>query len=136
MLQFFAVLSDFDYVFPENGLVAYSKGKLLAEQSLSKHLGEENLQSVINWTLKYLSEIKLPLKRGTFIEFRKGMLNVSPIGRNCSQEERDAFEAYDLENGVRCVDAREFPLGKQVVRVPSAKRFMLIGPAGRRWWKP
>lgn len=34
-------------------------------------------------------------RRGTFIEFRMGMLNVSPIGRNCSQEERDEFERYD-----------------------------------------
>ena len=33
--------------------------------------------------------------RGTFIEFRTGMLNISPVGRNCSQEERDAFEVYD-----------------------------------------
>jgi len=23
------------------------------------------------------------------------MLNISPVGRNCSQEERDAFEQYD-----------------------------------------
>ena len=40
----------------------------------------------------------LPLSlpyRGTYIEFRSGMLNVSPIGRNCSQEERDEFEKYD-----------------------------------------
>ena len=35
------------------------------------------------------------LLRGTFIEFRSGMINVSPIGRNCSQEERDEFEKYD-----------------------------------------
>lgn len=40
-------------------------------------------------------------QRGTFIEFRNGMLNVSPIGRNCSQEERDAFEKYDMEHGIR-----------------------------------
>lgn len=33
--------------------------------------------------------------RGTFIEFRNGMFNVSPIGRNCSQEEREEFEKYD-----------------------------------------
>lgn len=54
---------------------------------------------------------------GTFIEFRNGMINVSPIGRNCryfilfyffhskeynsninlfiSVEERNAFEEYD-----------------------------------------
>ena len=28
-------------------------------------------------------------------------LNVSPIGRNCSQEERDEFERFDLKTGIR-----------------------------------
>lgn len=97
-----AVLQDFDYVFSENGLVAYKNGQLIAKQSISKHLGEEKLQEVINFMLKYLSEIEdIPVKRGTFIEFRAGMLNVSPIGRNCSQEERDAFEQHDLKHGIR-----------------------------------
>lgn len=32
---------------------------------------------------------------GTFVEFRNGMLNISPIGRNCSREERNAFNKYD-----------------------------------------
>lgn len=95
------VLDDFDYVFSENGLVAYQDGSLIAEQSLASHLGESALQDLINAILRYLSGIRLPLKRGTFIEFRKGMLNVSPIGRNCSQAERDEFEAYDKQAGVR-----------------------------------
>lgn len=42
-----------------------------------------------------MSNIKLPVKRGTFIEFRKGMLNVCPVGRSCSQEERVQFFEYD-----------------------------------------
>uniref|UniRef100_A0A453DHL7 Phosphomannomutase n=1 Tax=Aegilops tauschii subsp. strangulata TaxID=200361 RepID=A0A453DHL7_AEGTS len=29
------------------------------------------------------------------------MINVSPIGRNCSQEERDDFEKYDKAHNVR-----------------------------------
>ena len=29
------------------------------------------------------------------------MINVSPIGRNCSKEERDEFEKYDKEAGIR-----------------------------------
>jgi phosphomannomutase len=29
------------------------------------------------------------------VEYRTGMINVSPIGRNCSQEEREAFALYD-----------------------------------------
>lgn len=51
------------------------------------------------------ADLKIPVKRGTFIEFRKGMLNVSPIGRNCSQAERDEFERYDKGAGVRCSPA-------------------------------
>lgn len=31
------------------------------------------------------------------------MINVSPIGRNCSQQERDEFEKHDLATGIRCV---------------------------------
>jgi phosphomannomutase len=41
------------------------------------------------------------LKRGTFFEFRSGMFNVSPIGRNCSREERNDYEKFDLEHKVR-----------------------------------
>lgn len=48
----------------------------------------------------FLHRMILP-QRGTFIEFRNGMLNVSPIGRNCSQEERDEFERFDKGAGVR-----------------------------------
>lgn len=43
----------------------------------------------------------MPFKRGTFIEFRSGMINVSPIGRNCSQKERLEFYEYDKENQIR-----------------------------------
>ena len=92
---------QYDYLFAENGLVAYKGGELIATQSLKAHLGEAKLKSFINYILKYLSELDIPVKRGTFIEFRNGMLNVSPIGRNCSQEERDAFEAYDREAKIR-----------------------------------
>jgi hypothetical protein len=42
-----------------------------------------------------LSSFVIERVSGTFVEFRSGMINVSPIGRNCSQEERDEFERYD-----------------------------------------
>eukprot|EP00172_Hildenbrandia_rubra_P001926 Plantae.Rhodophyta-Hildenbrandia_rubra.ctg25615.p1 GENE.Plantae.Rhodophyta-Hildenbrandia_rubra.ctg25615~~Plantae.Rhodophyta-Hildenbrandia_rubra.ctg25615.p1 ORF type:complete len:284 (+),score=57.86 Plantae.Rhodophyta-Hildenbrandia_rubra.ctg25615:358-1209(+) len=95
------VLEMFDYTFAENGLVAYRGKELIATQSIQKHLGESKLQALINFILRYISELDIPVKRGTFIEFRAGMLNVSPIGRNCSQEERDEFERYDSETNVR-----------------------------------
>ena len=40
-------------------------------------------------------------QRGTFFEFRSGMFNISPIGRNCSREERNDYEKFDLEHKVR-----------------------------------
>uniref|UniRef100_A0A673HHJ6 Phosphomannomutase n=1 Tax=Sinocyclocheilus rhinocerous TaxID=307959 RepID=A0A673HHJ6_9TELE len=79
------VINRMDYVFAENGLVAYRFGQLHSVQNIQAYLGEEVLQDFINFCLNYLSKIKLPKKRGTFIEFRNGMLNVSPIGRSCKK---------------------------------------------------
>lgn len=95
------LLNSFHYVFSENGLVAYKDGKFLAEQSIQSHMGDELLQELINFCLSYMSKLKIPRKRGTFIEFRKGMLNVCPVGRSCSQAERDEFDLYDQKHGVR-----------------------------------
>jgi phosphomannomutase len=95
------VLNDFNFVFSENGLVAYENGKLIAETSIKDYLGEEKIKKFVNFVMKELADIDIPVKRGTFIEFRKGMFNISPIGRNCSQEERDAFEVFDKEHEVR-----------------------------------
>ena len=35
------------------------------------------------------------------MEFRNGMINISPIGRNCSKAERDEYEKFDLANNIR-----------------------------------
>lgn len=95
------VIQKVDYVFAENGLVAYKDGTLLSVQSIQAHMGEELLQNFINFCLNYLSTIKLPRKRGTFIEFRNGMLNVSPIGRSCTLEERKEFYELDKKEKIR-----------------------------------
>ena len=41
------------------------------------------------------------MKRGTFVEFRNGMINVSPIGRNATVQERNEYEKFDLEHKIR-----------------------------------
>lgn len=91
----------FDWCFAENGLWAAKDGAVIGETSFKDHLGEEKLKKLINWILRYFADLDIPVKRGTFIEFRQGMLNVSPIGRNCSREERNDFEKFDLEHKVR-----------------------------------
>ncbi|XP_027772856.1 phosphomannomutase-like [Solanum pennellii] len=116
-----SVMNDYDYVFSENGLVAHKDGKLIGKQimSLKSFLGDEKLKEFINFTLRYIANLDIPIKRracqtlllgssknvaasvGTFIEFRSGMLNVSPIGGNCSQEEREEFVKYDKVQKIR-----------------------------------
>lgn len=107
------VTDKYDFVFPENGLVEFKYGKLISKRSIQEEMGEDKLQEFINFCLGYLSKINLPLKRGTFVEFRSGMINVSPVGRSCSQKERDQFEIYDKEHRIRekmiaAID-KEFP---------------------------
>ncbi|XP_077308656.1 phosphomannomutase 1 isoform X2 [Lithobates pipiens] len=95
------VVRKFDYLFAENGTVQYKDGALLSRQAIQNHLGEELLQDLINFCLSYIAMLKLPKKRGTFIEFRNGMLNISPIGRSCNQEERIEFSELDKKEKIR-----------------------------------
>ncbi|SNX87717.1 probable phosphomannomutase [Melanopsichium pennsylvanicum] len=92
---------EFDYVFAENGLTAFKDGQSLASQSFIGWLGEEKYKKLVKFCLRYISELDLPVMRGTFVEFRNGMINVSPIGRNASINERIEFEKYDKVQNIR-----------------------------------
>ncbi|KAI9440529.1 eukaryotic phosphomannomutase [Lactarius indigo] len=94
-------IDDFDFAFAENGLTAYRLGKPLESQSFIKFVGEERHKKLVNFILHYVADLDIPIKRGTFVEFRNGMVNVSPIGRNATIQERHDFEAYDKVHGVR-----------------------------------
>lgn len=140
-------MQDWDFGFAENGLTAYRLGQQLESESFISWLGEEKFKELANFCLHYIADLDIPKKRydlssfpealttdilrvsGTFIEYRNGMINVSPIGRNCryalscvslsrceacsSYEERLEFNAYDNEHHIRekFVDAlrQKFP---------------------------
>jgi phosphomannomutase len=95
------IANDAEFCFGENGLTAHKKGKLIGQTSLKEHMGEENIKKFVNFCLHYIADLDIPIKRGTFVEFRHGMINVSPIGRNCANEERNDFEQYDHEHLIR-----------------------------------
>lgn len=95
------LLAKYEYVFAENGLATHINGMLQAGESILSYLGESKLQTLINFCLRYMSELELPCKRGNFIELRTGMINICPIGRSCSQTERDQFAEYDGEHQIR-----------------------------------
>ena len=120
------VISLFDFCFAENGLTAYRLGQQLASSSFIGWLGEDKYKQLVNFCLRYISEIDCPVKRGTFVEFRlvdkrglalwvrncqgmlvlmninrNGMINVSPVGRNASVQERYDYESYDKQHLIR-----------------------------------
>ena len=95
------VTTLFDFCFAENGLTAYKLGEKLASNSFIKYIGEDQYKELVRFLLHYIADLDIPIKRGTFIEFRNGMINVSPIGRNASTAERNEFEAYDKIHKVR-----------------------------------
>ncbi|EXF76904.1 phosphomannomutase [Colletotrichum fioriniae PJ7] len=95
------VTTLFDFCFSENGLTAYKLGQPLASNSFIKYIGEDQYKELVRFALHHIADLDIPIKRGTFIEFRNGMVNISPVGRNASNEERQAFEAYDKIHNVR-----------------------------------
>nr|OQO23354.1 Phosphomannomutase [Rachicladosporium sp. CCFEE 5018] len=107
------VTTLFDFCFAENGLTAYRLGVPLAAHSFIKWIGEEEYKKLVRFVLHYVADLEIPVKRGTFLEFRNGMVNISPIGRNASIQERKDFNKFDLEHGIRpkFIEAlrKEFP---------------------------
>jgi len=95
------LLTDWDYVFSENGLVVHKDGSHFITKTLVEHLGEDQLKTFINFCLHYLADLDLPVKRGSFIELYNGSLNISPIGRSSNQKERQIFTDYDQKNNIR-----------------------------------
>ena len=56
------IVDEVVWNFSQNGLVAYNNGNLLESNSISKHLGEDNIKRIVNWVMKYLADVDLPIK--------------------------------------------------------------------------
>eukprot|EP01103_Thecamoeba_quadrilineata_P014734 TRINITY_DN4465_c0_g1_i2.p1 TRINITY_DN4465_c0_g1~~TRINITY_DN4465_c0_g1_i2.p1 ORF type:complete len:566 (-),score=93.94 TRINITY_DN4465_c0_g1_i2:60-1757(-) len=93
-------IEEFDYVFSENGLITYKKSALFSEKLITQAYNEDEIQEIINFSLDYLAKLKLPFKRGSFVDFRKGLIAFSPAGGKLKPEEENLWIAFDKENGV------------------------------------
>jgi phosphomannomutase len=91
----------FKYIFSENGLVTYKYGELFHKNDIKVEMGEALIQRVLNYVLIYIAHLQIPYKRGSFVRFRTGMMYLTPIGGDCSAEERAEFAKYDLIHDVR-----------------------------------
>ena len=118
-------MSLFTWKFAENGLVSYCGDELINKTSLIDHIGEGGYQKLVNVCLRVLSHTYVPVKRGQFIELRNGMINISPIGRSCSQKERDEFEAWDKIHKAR--ERMIFKIKEELAEIPELDMQFSIG---------
>ncbi|KAK2196721.1 bifunctional Phosphomannomutase/HAD superfamily/Phosphomannomutase [Babesia duncani] len=102
----------FDYIFSQNGTQAFSNGKIFHSVRITDVIPNDSFHDLLNFCLHYIADLKIPKKRyiklshpysprGTFIECREAVVNISPIGRNCTLEERLEFLKLDNELGIR-----------------------------------
>lgn len=53
----------YDYVFSENGLVAYKDGQHFSTMSIKENMGEANIKTFVNFCLRYMASLDIPKKR-------------------------------------------------------------------------
>lgn len=58
-----SVIDNFDYCFSENGLTAFKLGQPLASASFIEFVGEEEYKKLVNFVLRYLADVDIPIKR-------------------------------------------------------------------------
>ncbi|KAI5192675.1 phosphomannomutase [Nematocida minor] len=96
--------SLFHYCFPENGLMFIKNNEVVSTESYLNFVGEAEHGRMVRSVMKILSELpmnEVPKMRGNFIELRTSMVNISPIGRSCTKEERKEFKELDTANRTR-----------------------------------
>lgn len=60
------VIDQFDYTFPENGLLAYKNGEEFHKMEFKTYLSEEQIKKLVNFILIYIANLDIPIKRYVF----------------------------------------------------------------------
>ncbi|ORM39424.1 Phosphomannomutase [Babesia sp. Xinjiang] len=94
-------LPNFKFIFAENGTQVYEDGVLVKSLDILDFVPEKTLKELVEFSLRYIADLDIPVKRGTFVEHRKSLINLCPVGRNCSAEDRIAFAALDNSKNIR-----------------------------------
>lgn len=132
------VYDSFDFIFSENGLVSWENGKVINEVQIKEVLGDTALRELIDFSLLYMADMDLPFKRGTFFELRTALINIAPMGRNCTYEERLRFNDFDAEHNVlkKFRDALDEKFSKKFNLVFSLGSSISIDCFIEGWRKP
>lgn len=96
------LLSKFERVYQCAGNVLYKGNELVYEREFKLPIEVEHFLNGV------LESSTYPIKTGKHFEQRKGSVNFSTIGRNCTQEQRDAYYEWDKVNKERATIVKNF----------------------------
>jgi phosphomannomutase len=93
-------ISYFKYIFAECGSVVYVDGFLFLEKNMLNVCDRDRLNLLIKRALIKIAEMPI-LHHGNPIDFRKGLVNISPPGMQATSYERNIFLEKDREENLR-----------------------------------
>lgn len=91
----------FKYIFSENGIVSYKGDKKIFEYKMREKLGMDIITKINNYLLENATKNNLFVKTGNFITLRSGLIYYTPIGQECTTEERKLFVELDAKENIR-----------------------------------
>lgn len=90
----------FDYIFCECGSQVYYQNKLIENKNFISTIDRDKLNSIIKLCLKEI--VKMPiLLHGHQIDFRNGLIYISPPGLQATPLERQIFKEMDTKLNLR-----------------------------------
>ena len=90
----------FDKIFSECGSVYYEKNILIEEKNIIDFCNRNVLNEIIRSALINISSLPI-IFSGNQIDFRKGLIYISPVGMQASEYERLIFINLDKEEKIR-----------------------------------
>ncbi len=85
---------EFEYIFSECGSVVYYRGKLIKKNQIMQHKQYRNIQTLIRYSLKFISETNYDVS-GHFVDVRNGLVYISLVGMQATEEQREQFKKAD-----------------------------------------
>lgn len=91
----------FKYIFAENGITSYEmiNGEMKQFHENKLDWSQELLSQICNFLLELVGDINGNINK--YVVFRNGMLYFTPIGSNCTWNERLDFVEFDKVNKIR-----------------------------------
>ena len=90
----------FKYIFAECGSVIYIDNKLVLEKNMLDSCDRHVLNLIIKKALYMISEMPI-IYSGNQIDFRKGLIYISPTGMQATEFERNFFVELDKKKNLR-----------------------------------